>query len=150
MKNKQLFLIVFLFTLAGNLSAQSFFKAMPKYTHRVGITEGETAAAQPTTMNSFRPVVGVAAYSIPDNMLMTGAGISYQHLTYNNTTLKWSSAYSISLLLYAGTSLGATAGSDAVSPGLMFGVLNNLVLLGGTYVNGKFLVLTGIGINLNN
>ncbi len=141
------------------MNAQSFFKTLPKPQQA---TQQPSLIAQrniitptrvtPTdsTFGALRPLIVAAAYSIPDNHLMAGAGFGYQNLTYNYATGKYTCNFSISAVGFAGGAIAPTTPAQVVSYGVMLGVLNNTVMAG-PIVNGKKIQLAvSIGINFNN
>jgi hypothetical protein len=154
MKTKLLIMTLLVSTICN---AQSFFKPLPKYVERAKYsfklqTSGDSAKMTSLigTMNAFRPIANIAAYTIPGNILMTGAGVSYQHLTIDST-MKWYCQWSISALMWAGGQIAPTNGNYSVmSFGIMFGVLNNLIMVGPALNNGKVIGVISIGVSLNN
>lgn len=146
---KKLIIASIMIFMAANGSAQSFFKPLPKVA-----TPGKFARAQGITEDStiyaFRPIANIAAYAEPGNILMAGAGISYQKLKWDIVNQKWNSPWSISGLMWAGGSVAPNNPTQAISYGIMFGVLNNLIMVGPA-INGKKVIATvAIGISLNN
>lgn len=111
---------------------------------------GATVTATDSTFSAFRPIVIAAAYSLPDNHLMAGAGISWQNLTYNYATQRTYCNYSISAVGFAGGNVAPTTQSQVVSYGIMVGALNNLIMVGAILNSGKVQAALSIGINLNN
>jgi hypothetical protein len=146
MKIKLLFLAVTLL-FVSTLSAQSFFGRIPK-PERSNLF-GLTATSTDSVINAIRPITNIAAYSLPGNILMAGAGVSYQHLTYNYTTQSWYCNYSVSAMGWAGGSVAPTNQAEIVSYGIMVGLFNNLVMIGPALNGNKLNVTVGIGINLN-
>jgi len=152
MKFKVLFLSVSILVMYNVCSAQSFFKPVPKIKQqRYALTVAGTT--KDSTINAFRPVVNLAAYSLPGNQLMTGAGVSYQHLKYDPVTTKWEAIWSISAIQYIGTVVSNLPnGKPITATGIMAGLLNNLFMAGVAIDNntGKFMTTVGLGISLNN
>lgn len=143
---KQIKLILLLSILAFSVHAQNFFKPLEKPTvHHSVIPQ---AVAAPQVQNAFRPVANIASYAIPDNALMTGAGISYQHLQWNAESEKWTSVWSINALAWYKSSLAGDP--NAFAYGVAGGVFNNIIMLGAATDGHKVFATVGIGINLNN
>lgn len=146
---KVLILSLLAIFFALGASAQSFFKPLPKpglksLTRIDGIE-------QPTVQNAFRPVANVAAYGIPGNIILTGAGISYQHLVYDYNSMKWNCIWSINALGW----LSATPDPNSPTPnvityGLAGGFLNNLIMVGAGFNGSNIIGTIGIGVSLNN
>lgn len=101
-------------------------------------------------MNAFRPITNIAAYAEPGNILMAGAGISYQHLKWDATTAKWDCLWSISAMGWAGGSVAPKTPTEAISYGVMFGFLNNLIMVGPALNGNKLQAVISVGISLNN
>jgi len=141
--------ILFALSIACSCShGQSFFKALPKKQAAHGFSVSPTGQ---TTMNAIRPVVNVASYSVPGNRLMTGAGISYQHLSWDEPNQKWRSEWTVNALAWYFVPLNDEDQTNGkVAYGVSFGFFNNLIMVGGA-TDGKYGMATvGIGINLNN
>ncbi len=149
---KKLLIVIACALVAGQGSAQSFFKALPKREQIVsnGRMHALVNTSMDSTMNAIRPIANIAAYAEPGNILMAGAGISYQHLKWNISTSKWNCQWSISGLMWAGGSVAPSTPTTAVSYGLMFGFLNNLIMVGPAINNNKVIATISIGINFNN
>lgn len=162
-----LFLLVVLLFTIGGLSAQSFFKPVPKVkaqaspiTYRGILSTNNQLVISPdqplpvpgkdSSVNAFRPIANMVAYAEPGNILMAGAGLSYQHLNWNLTTQKWYCAWSVSAMGWAGGSVAPKTPADAVSYGVMFGVLNNQIMVGPAINSGKAQAVISIGISFNN
>lgn len=159
MKFKITSLLIFLIAFATICSAQSFFKSVPKASTRTFMVRDPkgsfgVAMTADSTLNAFRPITNIAAYAEPGNVLMAGAGISYQHLKYDFTNAKWKSIWSIAGMMWAGGSVAPQTPADAISYGLMVGFFNNLIMVGPAYNGGlkgsKIQGVVSIGINLNN
>ena len=146
----KIIIIVCLFSMKGN--TQSILKSLPK---SVAVTS-EVTVVQPkvgdSILNTFRPLIGVAAFSEPGNQLMTGAGAGYQSLKWNYTTQKWESRWSVSILFWAAGSVSPGPQSAAFAFGPAIGLFNNLLLFGGAYdyTHGQYIGVLSLGISLNN
>lgn len=159
MRAKLLFLTLAVLT-ANAISAQSFFKPVPKpVTHPYGVSNPFATTQAPTTapggvvkMQAFRPIVNIAAYAEPGNKLMAGAGISYQYLTWNESNGKYESTLSISGLMFAGGSIAPKTPSEAVDFGAMVGFKNNLINIGviPPITSKNWQAVISVGISLNN
>lgn len=148
-------LSIFLCLLTGSAYNQSFFKGIPKPTearrsYSAYSMELAPVAAMDSSLNVFRPIANIAAYAEPGNILMAGAGISYQHLKYDYVAAKWNCLWSISGIMWAGGSVAPSTPAQAISYGLMFGVLNNLFMVGPAINGNKVIATVAIGISLNN
>lgn len=151
-----LFLISFGALFAQTGFSQSFFKSMPKVAqvqkaHVFSMTLAPTALPDSFT-NAFRPIVGVAAFSEPGNQLMTGAGVSYQHLKWDYSAQKWQSEWSVSGLAWAAGSVSPGPQTPAFAAGPALGLFNNLILVGGAYdfTHKQWIAVLSLGISLNN
>lgn len=135
---------------------QVFYKPIPdpyefQGTHHFKINKLDSAVYLEATMNSIRPVANVAAFTVPGAILMTGAGISYQHLKYIDSTSKWYCVWSISAMGWAGTQVISSTGQYAtISYGISLGLLNNLIMIGPALNNGRIIGVIALGISLNN
>lgn len=140
--------------IVGHISsAQSFFKPLPKREQIVssgGRFRALVNTSMDSTMNAWRPIANLAAYAEPGNILMAGAGISYQHLKWDIANQKWNCQWSISALGWAGGSVAPKTPADAISYGIMFGALNNLIMVGPAINGNKVIATVAIGISLNN
>ncbi len=148
-----LFIIAVCFSVT--LNAQSFFKTLPKpqpptISAQRNIITPTKVTATDSSFGALRPIVVAAAYSIPDNHLMAGAGFGYQNITYNYATQRFYVNYSISAVGFAGGAIAPKTPADVVSYGLMLGVLNNTVMAGPIMNSGKVQLAVSIGINFNN
>lgn len=143
-------LIIALLVISCAVNAQSVFAPLPKpKTNVARITAGQ--AAEPT-QNAFRPVANIGSYLIgsAENALLTGAGISYQHLQYNSATQKWSAVWSINALAWGKVGINGTPDSKTFLYGLAGGFLNNLIMVGAATDGKKIFATAGFGINFNN
>lgn len=150
---KVIFLMSCSLLIISRLSAQSFFKPIPKREHVVSngySFRALTNTSMDSTMNAFRPIANIAAYAEPGNILMAGAGISYQHLKWDIASQKWNCQWSVSGIMWAGGSVAPKTPVDAISYGVMFGVLNNLIMVGPAINGNKVIATIAIGISLNN
>lgn len=133
--------------MTSTTNAQSFFKAVPK----PDMGKLKLGEATPLTMNSFRPSVNLASYSVPGNRLMTGVGVAYEHLAFDASTQKWNALWSINALAWYFAPIGNEDNTNGmVAYGIAGGFFNNLVLVG-IATDGKYAFGTvGLGISLNN
>lgn len=145
------YLIISLLLITTQIcNAQSFFKPLPKpsriYTLKFGL-----ALAPDSVINTFRPVANLASYGLSDGngILLSGAGVSYQHLKWDATAQKWNAIYSINALAWYAAPL-SSGQSTAFAYGATVGFLNNLILVGAAYNGSKFFPTIGIGVSLNN
>lgn len=140
---KLIFITIFSF-LSFCAVSQSIFKPLSK----PGRTAyGKLGVSADSTMNAIRAIANVASYAVPSNLLLSGGGISYQHLRFNRAEDKWECLWSINSLAWI------TAGYNdpsLVSYGMALGLLNNLVLVGVAVNKQNVMGTLGIGISLNN
>ena len=151
MFQKFIFILILIgFSLCAK--SQSFFKPLSKPKGTVGKQGVVKQAATTPDITAFRPVVNVASYLIgsSENALLSGGGISYQKLTFNETTGKWSSVWSINALAWGKVALNGTPDTKNFLYGLAVGFFNNLVLVGAATDGKKFYPTAGFGISLNN
>ncbi len=139
----KLFLLSLSLFFVGTISAQSFFKALPK-------SGGFGASVFGTNQWNFRPVVSVLSYSIPGNEISTGGGVAYELNSQDPTTKNWTSIISISGLLYYNVPLAQKTPANIIGFGTMIGVLNNHILAGAKYDGHRVNFEIGTGINFNN
>lgn len=146
----KLSILSLLLVITSSLSAQSFFKALPKQ-QPVGQGHFGGSGVFGTTQWNFRPIVSVASYSFPGNEVSTGGGIAYELNTLDPTTQTWSSVLSISGLLYYNLPLATETRSAApIGAGIMLGFINNHILVGAKYDGKRMNLEIGTGINFNN
>jgi hypothetical protein len=148
-------LILLLVTVSSVVSAQSYtnpLKPVPKpFSHRFSISLTDSTSAVDSSLNTFRPIANLGSYTVPGNSLLTGAGISYQHLTFSQASQKWSCIWSVSAIAWYKAPLDpSVTNPNAFAYGLSGGILNNLILAG-VATDGKNVFATlGIGISFNN
>lgn len=139
------FIFILLLLIGFSASAQnSFFKpeAKPKFATTVG--KGITATVQTITQNVVRPIANIASYATPNNIGLTGVGVSWQHQEWSNENQRWDALYSVNVLTWYTTENRAYYGAA-------LGAFNNLILIGVATPDGKHFAGTfGIGINFNN
>lgn len=136
-------IILFLASISLGASAQSFFKPLPKIQHGFS----GFAAPKDSSINVFRPIVGVTASVSNGTQLAGGFGVSFQHDTYDLASDTWVIKYSVSALGFLGTNgnkVTGTAGLVAGIPGTA-----GLIQIGPGYdfTNKQLVLLTGVGIN---
>lgn len=140
-----LFIIAICFSFTVN--SQSIFKKLPKPS--AGIHTAMAVGGAQSDLYAFRAIVNVASYAIPDNSLLTGAGMCYGHFVYNAVTDKMEAQWSINALAWDKASL--TGEPNKFAYGLAAGVWNNRILVGGATADlKKFFLTVGLGININN
>jgi hypothetical protein len=153
---RKLLLLTFMVAcfFAGN--AQSFFHRLPKLQEKPKINLNPVVTSTDSTYFAIRPVASILAYSLPNQNLQAGAGISLQRLRYTFSTQTYYVDYSVSLIGFAGGTLAPSSPSGVVSIGLLAGILNNALQIGPAYnfsplANGhKWQIMAAIGINFNN
>lgn len=151
----KVFLILICIFFSYALSAQSFFKPLPKLQPRAAqrntrnLITPTTVTSTDSTYGAFRPVM-VTGYSLPDNHIMGGAGFGFQNITYNYATQRSYVNYSINFVGFAGGAIPPKGQGDVISYGIMIGALNNLVMAGAALNAGKVQAVVSFGINFNN
>lgn len=146
-------LLAFFLILYCATQAQSFFTPLPKAKPTIARPGVARQTATTTAdMTAFRPVINVASYLLgsSENALLSGGGVSYQKLTYNESTGKWSSVWSINALAWGKVALNGTPDTKNFLYGLAVGAFNNLILVGAATDGKKIYPTAGFGINLNN
>jgi hypothetical protein len=146
---------VLLLLATHSCTGQSFFETLPKAQAPAFAGNRFYKMAVPTpvvdsTMNAIRPLANIVAYGEPGNILMAGAGVSYQHLKWIPSTQKWYCEWSVAAMGWAGGSVAPSTPAQAVSYGLMVGILNNLIMVGPALNGNKVQAVISIGVNLNN
>jgi len=152
---KPLLLILATFATVACYS-QGFFGSVKKPSPQL-----RSAVAKTGTLitNEFRPIVNLIStgYQVnrhsdstqPGVTTLTGAGISYQHLKFNEATEKWNAIWSINAMAYIGTRIsGEQMGTDWY--GLSFGIFDNKIHIGSATDFKNIVIDIGIGIPLNN
>jgi hypothetical protein len=156
---KYLFAVLLIFAVNSAFS-QTLFARLPRlnpynapHVQELGI-QPHAATITPTDsiFNAIRPIVIGTAYAYPGNLLMAGAGLSYQHLDYNYGTQLYSCTWSVSVIGFAGGSVVPSTPASIMSVGIMGGYLNNAIELGPIYNFGtkQFGIAAAWGINFNN
>lgn len=125
---KKAILVLTLLATIACVSAQNFFKPIPKVEQRsYGMSLYHVATIQQdSTLNAIRPIISALAYAYSDkgSLLMSGAGISYQHLKYDYDQQKWTMQYGVSFLMWANGAIAPTTSAGAVSLGVNLHFLN--------------------------
>lgn len=147
------FLICTIFSFT--LSAQSFFKPLPKLQQRTisqqrNIISRTVVTATDSSYGAFRPIFVGAAYSLPDRHLMAGVGFGFQNITYNYATQRSYCNWSVSAIGFGGGAIAPTSPDEVVSYGILLGALNNTVMAGAALNSGRVNLVVSIGINFNN
>jgi len=145
--NKLLFYVIVLLLFGCSARAQSFFKPLdPLQVPRLY----RNAAGRDSFLNAIRPITNIAAYAEPGNILMAGAGVSYQHLKWDFVNGRWNCIWSVSAMGWAGGSVAPQTAAQVASYGVMLGLFNNLLMVGPALNGDKVIAVVGLGINLNN
>jgi hypothetical protein len=150
----RLLLIIFSVVFTTACKSQGFFGPLPKPS-AAALGKGKFSLSSDSVMNAFRPVANIASYGFThgSGVLLTGAGISWQHLKFDLSSNKWSCVYSISALGWYTAPLSTSEGpTSAFAYGISVGVINNLIMIGGgiNTTTNQFIGTIGIGISLNN
>jgi hypothetical protein len=150
------YLLILLLLISNACFSQNFFAPIPKLALKP--VTMHLVSTNPATLNAWRPIASIAAYGEPGNILMAGAGISYQHEQFDPNSQKWLTVWSVSGMAWAGGSVAPKTPSDIMSYGIMLGLDNNLLLIGPAINFGKssstfadkLMLVVSIGISLNN
>lgn len=150
---KLLILCAVLLSMAGSVSAQSFFSSVPKpaVIKKSAFTRSVVAApVQDSTLNAFR-ATSAGAYGVPGNIAMAGVGVSYQHMKYDFTNVRWQTQWSVGAYGFAGGSVAPKSPSDIITGAVLVGFYNDLIRVGpGINMNGNLMGVISVGINFNN
>jgi hypothetical protein len=154
---KYLVSIAIVLSIGVSANAQSFFKRLPKYAeHKPELSFNAITTTLPdSTYLGFRPVVSAAVYGYTKaqgSALFTGAGISYEHDSWQTATSKWYTDWSVGALFYAGGTSAPTGLSGVIAAGLNVSFFNKLLSVGGAYnfQTQSLMPTIGISIGLNN
>ncbi len=133
MKFKLLLLFVI---ISGTLTAQNFFKPIPKVIVPKPVQRGLMANAVDTngdsTFFSLRPIVSaVNLYIDGDVQLAAGGGLSYQNITQRASDNRNYVNYSFNLIVAAGGSVTSDAPKNGIGKAALYiAALNNTIGLG--------------------
>lgn len=156
--------IIILTLICSSCFAQSFFKPIPKnsfqnttteYNSKARVIFGDSVVMTPITkMQAFRPVTNVLSYfqgGSNGQILMAGAGVSYQWLHLDQSTQKWYSDFAINAIMYGGGNV-APPNNAVYAAGLSLSLFNGLLSIGGAYnfTLQRFGPTIGANIQLNN
>lgn len=137
---KTILFLCFSFVIFNSCAAQSFFKPLPKPITATGKFAPKAVTGTPTTMDAFRPLVGVTAIFSDATALAGGVGVGWTHNKFDDASQAWSTQYSISGLAFLDTKAGVTGA-------IAFGFLDLFSVGGGyNFTTKKFALLTGITI----
>lgn len=148
----KLFLCATLLVWAIASDAQSMLYSVPKPVQvtRNPFIRATTLATPDSTLNVFR-ATSAAAYGVPGNIAMAGIGISYQHMKYDYTNVRWQTQWSIGGYGFAGGSVAPKSPADIITGAVLFGFYNDLIRVGpGINMNGNLMGVVSVGINFNN
>lgn len=142
----KLFLLSVCVVFASTVSAQSFFKPLPKPSH---LAAGKFGLATDSVQTSIRPVLNISATFSDGTSLAGGAGIGVQHNKWDVTSGTWITKWSVSAIGFLGTNGTKISGTAAI----VFGIpgTNGLVNIGPGYnlTNGVWVLATGAIIKFN-
>lgn len=151
----KLFLLALLIT--GGVSAQSLFKSLPKpaYVQQAARTHQITFNIPPgdtTVYLGFRLTGPTVLYALPGSAVFTGVGISYEHDTYQPSTQKFYTDWSVAVQAFAGGQFAPASVSGVTAVGLSVSFFNKLVTLGVLYnlTTSKFMGGVGPTVSTNN
>ena len=154
------YLLVFVLATIINFStnAQSLFKPLPAYhaSNKFARLSLSTTTSMPdSTFTGFRPVISAAVYGYTKaqgSALFTGAGVSYESDTWNASTQKWYTQWSVGALFYAGGTSAPTGLSGVIAAGLNVSFFNKLLSVGCAYnfQTQTLMPTIGASISLNN
>lgn len=148
-------ILVLVLAVSGSVTAQSFFKPLPKLQKKYSLSMNATTPAPDSTFTGIRPIVSAAVYGYTKesgSSLFTGAGVSYEHDTYSLSTQKWYTDWSVGALFYAGGTSAPTGITGVTAMGVAVSFFNKLLSVGGAYnfQTKGFMPTIGASISLNN
>jgi hypothetical protein len=164
---KKIVSILAVFLLLANVTfAQSFFSPIPKPAQPAviihprlsigqvdsAILKNDTPVTGQATYVGFRPTTtAVYGYNGSTSVLLIGIGASYEHDTYQQSTGKYYTDWSIAALAYGGGSTSQHPG-DVIAAGLNVSFLNKLLSAGVAYdfVGHRVFPTLGVSVSLNN
>lgn len=125
---KLLFLAIFTL-ITGTITAQAFFKPIPKQARRVGAS---ASASGDVTLWAFRPVASaVTLYIDGDVQAAAGGGLSYQNITQRASDGRAYVNYAVNFVtLMGGAVSDNSTNSDITKFAIYLSALNNTVGLG--------------------
>lgn len=137
---KTILFLCFSFLIFNSCDAQSFFKPLPKPLPSAKFAPKATTATVPTTMNAFRPLVGVTAIFSDGTAIAGGIGAGWMHEKFDDASQAWVTQYSISGFAFLDNKAGVTGA-------ITFGFLDLFSLGGGyNFTTKKFALITGVTI----
>jgi hypothetical protein len=155
--------IVLLFTVlsiafCSIATAQSLFKPLPRaaYSKKYSLNRkaiiADTLPSTGTSFTGFRFTGPSVLYAFPNSSIFTGLGVSYENDTYNTSTGKWYTNWSIAAAGYAGGQFAPQNVSGVTALGLSVSLFNKLLTVGVLYnlTNKKFQGAVGPTVSLNN
>lgn len=150
---KSFLLIAALVLIAGYAKAQSPFRPLPKISHPAANPFAHATTRLPdSTFTGFRFTGPMVLYALPNSTIFTGIGGSYEHDTYNSTTQKWYTNWSVAIGGYEGGQIAPSSLSAVTAVGLSVAFFNKLLTIGVLYniTNKNVQGAIGPGVSLNN
>lgn len=131
MKTKIKLLAIFIF-ISGAISAQNFFKPIPRIKTNTTVRGAAATATGEVTIWALRPVASaVTLYIDGDVQAAAGGGISFQNITQRASDGRSYVNYAANLVILAGGPVTDNANkSDIQKAALYISALNNTVGLG--------------------
>ena len=154
----KLLICIALLFIGYSVNAQSFFKSIPPYrasNKYAKLSFSATTAMPDSTFTGFRPVISAAVYGYTKaqgSALFTGAGISYENDTWNASTQKWYTNWSVGALFYAGGTSAPTGLSGVIAAGINLSFFNKLLSVGGAwnFQTQSVMPTIGVSVGVNN
>ncbi len=151
---KSLIFIALCFTI-GTSYGQSFFAPLPKLHGKYGGEFRSTTPLPDSTFTGFRPMISAAVYGYTKgggSSVFTGAGISYEKDSWNVSTQKWYTDWSVAALAYAGGTFAPTDAKSVIALGAALSFFNKLASVGAAYnlETHTWMPTIGVSISLNN
>lgn len=150
-------IILFALLLIRNVAfSQSLFKPIAKPTAprqiAMAFSPNSTTPSPDSTFTGFRFTGPSVLYAFPNSTVFTGIGVSYEHDTYQPTTGKFYTNWSVTVAGYAGGQFAPSSVSGVTAVGLSVGFFNKLVTLGVLYnlTTSKVMGAVGPTVSLNN
>lgn len=111
------------------------------------------STSSPLVVNAVRFAITPVSYSYPGNHVQVGAGIVYEHMRYNSSTVAYDVAWGIGAFAWYNTPIttgnAGTTPPVSYGPAVLFPWTNGLVLAGGSFDGHTFGGVVGLNIKLN-
>lgn len=154
---KQLFQLILLLFIFGNLSAQTIktspFKRLPPPSK----ASYYKLSSSVNRVTAYRFTAPMAGFDVLNNKIVTGAGYGFNRLHWVDSTQKYYTDYSINAVVYAGGFVAPSIiKNNIISVGVSAGFLNQIAMVGIAYnlplvegTKGKMGVILNFSVPLN-